>query len=35
MNAALTKTGFNIKKILSNKKIMILLAVIALTLVAV
>lgn len=35
MNVTLTKTGFNIKKNLSNKKIMILLAVITLTLVAV
>lgn len=35
MNAALTKTGFNIKKILKEKKTLILLLVVALTLVAV
>lgn len=35
MNAALTKTGFNIKKILKEKKTLILLVVVALTLVAV
>ena len=35
MNVALTKTGLNIKKILNNKKTLILLLVVALTLVAV
>lgn len=35
MNAALAKRGFNIKKILNDKKTLILLLVIALTLVAV
>lgn len=34
-DATLTKKGFNIKKILNNKKIIVLLAVIALTLVAI
>ena len=35
MNVALTKTGLNIKKIINNKKTLILLLVVALTLVAV